>query len=72
MNKRIALLITTLFTSILSATAVAAEPVSTVIIANEGIGFSRMEDGKVIAYDTVAAFENNEIVVANCAAHSVE
>ncbi|MFM1896580.1 MAG: hypothetical protein RLZZ385_1654 [Pseudomonadota bacterium] len=42
------------------------------VINNEGIGFSRMEDGRVIAYDTVAAYENHEIIVANCDAYKVE
>ena len=72
MKKSIAILSTTLFASLLSAAIMAAEPVATTIIANEGIGFSRMEDGKVIAYDTVAAFENNQIVVADCAAHKAD
>jgi len=50
----------------------AAEPVAQAIIANEGIGFSRMEEGRVVAYDTVAAYENHQILVADCNAHSVD
>lgn len=72
MNTRIALFVTTLLASTLSAGASAADPVSTIIIANEGIGFSRMEDSKVIAYDAVAAYENNQILVADCAAHKAD
>lgn len=37
------------------------------IINNDGIGFSRMDDGKVIAYDLVAAYDEHMVVEANCA-----
>jgi YHS domain-containing protein len=49
----------------------AADPVADRIINNEGIGFSRLESGQIIAYDTVAAY-NHQIVEADCSAHSVQ
>lgn len=36
------------------------------IINNNGIGFSRMADGELIAYDLVAAYDEHMIVEANC------
>ena len=53
-----------------SFSSYAADPVAKAIIENDGIGFSRMADGELIAYDTVAAFEDNAIVIADCDAHS--
>lgn len=61
----------TLAALMLPLAATAAEPVAA-IIANQGIGFSRMEEGKVIAYDTVAAYEQHQILVADCSAHKVD
>src|SRR5690606_40192794 len=37
------------------------------IINNDGIGFSRMQDGQLMAYDLVAAYDEHSIVVADCA-----
>lgn len=56
----------------ISGSIFAAEPVAPAVINNEGIGFSRIEDGRVIAYDTVAAYEEHQILVANCDAYKVE
>lgn len=53
-------------------TAQAAEPVAKAIIENDGIAFSRMDNGRLIAYDTVAAFEDNMSLVADCSAYSTE
>ena len=36
------------------------------IINNQGIGFSRMDDGAVIAYDLVEAYDNHTVALANC------
>lgn len=41
------------------------------IITNEGIGFSRIADDEVIAYDLVEAYDNHSITVADCSAHQV-
>lgn len=41
------------------------------IITNDGIGFSRVADGEVIAYDLVEAYDNHSITVADCTAHQV-
>jgi len=38
------------------------------IINNQGIGFSRMDDGAVIAYDLVEAYDNHIVALANCGA----
>ncbi|MCB1672807.1 MAG: hypothetical protein R3F41_04825 [Gammaproteobacteria bacterium] len=56
----------------LSLTVQAADPVAKAIIENNGIGFSRMEEGQVVAYDTVAAYDQHQIVIADCRAHSVD
>lgn len=45
----------------------AAQKVPDAIINNDGIGFSRMVDGKLVAYDLVAAYDDNAIVEADCA-----
>ena len=58
-----ALLILTL--SVLPGTVTAAESYPA-IIANDGIAFSRMDEGQMIAYDTVAAYDEHQILVANC------
>jgi YHS domain-containing protein len=50
----------------------AADAVAKAIIENQGIGFSRVDNGRVIAYDTVAAFENHQVLVADCSSYSVE
>ncbi|MDO8270986.1 MAG: hypothetical protein Q7U82_03575 [Gammaproteobacteria bacterium] len=60
-----------LLSAILPSSASAAE-LPTAIIANEGIGFSRMEEGKVIAYDLVDAYDTHKITVADCAAHKAD
>jgi hypothetical protein len=45
-----------------------AQEIPDAIINNDGIGFSRMADGHVVAYDLVAAYDDNAIVEADCAA----
>ncbi|MGD8602298.1 MAG: hypothetical protein PVF19_13165 [Gemmatimonadota bacterium] len=63
---------------VLAVTAVAAPAsaqqvqVPDAIINNDGIGFSRMADGQLVAYDLVAAYDDNAIVEANCAAFKVQ
>lgn len=42
------------------------------IINNEGIGFSRMADGDLIAYDLVSAYDDHTIVEADCDAYQSE
>ena len=61
----------TLLSTMLPSSASAAD-LPTAIIANEGIGFSRMEEGKVIAYDLVDAYDSHKITVADCAAHKAD
>ncbi len=54
-----------------ASVASAAEAIP-VYINNNGIAFSRMQDGQVIAYDPVAAFDENTIAVADCNAFKAE
>ncbi|MEZ5488746.1 MAG: hypothetical protein R3F50_00305 [Gammaproteobacteria bacterium] len=46
-----------------------AQQVPDAIINNDGIGFSRMADGQLIAYDLVAAYDEHMIVEADCSAY---
>lgn len=46
----------------------AAQQMPDAIINNNGVGFSRMVDGQRVAYDLVAAYDDNAIVEADCAA----
>jgi len=46
----------------------AAQQVPDAIINNDGVGFSRMADGRLVAYDLVAAYDDHAIVEADCAA----
>jgi hypothetical protein len=43
-----------------------------IMINNNGIAFSRMEEGQVIAYDTVAAFDSHAVMLADCSAHKTD
>ena len=45
-----------------------AQQIPDAIINNDGIGFSRMADGNLVAYDLVAAYDEHMIVEANCEA----
>lgn len=47
----------------------AAQQVPDAIINNDGIGFSRTVDGQTVAYDLVAAYDENAVVQADCAAY---
>ena len=38
------------------------------IINNDGIGFSRMVEGNLVAYDLVTAYDEHMVVEANCSA----
>lgn len=58
--------------SVCSGMSFAADAAPQAIIANEGIGFSRMEEGKVIAYDLVAAYDTHQVVIADCSAHKAD
>lgn len=60
------------YATTISFSAQAADPVAKAIIENDGIGFSRVDNGEVIAYDTVAAFEDNATVVADCSSYSTD
>ena len=42
------------------------------MINNNGIAFSRMEEGQVIAYDPVAAFDSHTVMLADCSAHKTD
>ena len=55
----------------LSSTASAAEAIP-VMINNNGIAFSRMQDGQVIAYDPVAAYDEHTVQVADCNAFKAD
>jgi len=46
----------------------AAQQIPDAIINSNGIGFSRMADGQLVAYDLVEAYDNHAIVQADCAA----
>ena len=59
----------------ISGTAVAAEAEAQpqpIIINNNGIAFSRLEEGQVLAYDPVAAFDAHTVQIADCNAHKVD
>lgn len=43
-----------------------------IMINNNGIAFSRMEEGQVIAYDPVAAFDSHSVMLADCSAHKTD
>ena len=43
-----------------------AQQIPDAIINNDGMGFSRMADGTLIAYDLVAAYDEHMINEANC------
>lgn len=45
-----------------------AQQIPDAIINNDGIGFSRMADGNLVAYDLVSAYDEHMIVEANCGA----
>ncbi len=48
---------------------VAAQEVPDAIIQNDGIGFSRMIDNELVAFDLVAAYDDHAIVEADCSAY---
>lgn len=66
-------LLTTLATGLFlfSLTAQAQNETHPAIITNDGIGFSRMAEDEVIAYDLVEAYDNHSIAVADCSSHQV-
>ena len=66
-------LLTTLATGLmlLSVSAHSQTETHPAIITNDGIGFSRVADETVIAYDLVEAYDNHSITVADCSAHKV-
>lgn len=67
MRNRLLIVIAT-FAAFLSMTAPAlAQQTPDAIINNDGIGFSRMADGNLVAYDLVAAYDEHMIIEANCA-----
>lgn len=49
----------------MNATAL-AQQIPDAIINNDGVGFSRMADGELVAYDLVAAYDEHSILEANC------
>lgn len=54
-----------------SLAAQAQDETHPAIITNDGIGFSRVADDEVIAYDLVEAYDHHRTTVADCAAHQV-
>lgn len=72
MSNRVLATLATLTIILLPSFLQAAEPVADAIINNEGIGFSRMDNSRLIAYDTVAAYEDHQVLVADCSAYGVD
>lgn len=68
MKTRMLVTIASLLTLICVNSPVFAQQTPDAIINNDGIGFSRMADGKLMAYDLVAAYDEHMIVEANCSA----
>jgi len=68
MSRNISLLTALALALAGAPTLATAQQVYDAIINNDGIGFSRMADGHVVAYDLVSAYDDNAIVEADCAA----
>lgn len=68
MKNRLLITLATLSTLLFVGTPAFAQQLPDAIINNDGIGFSRMADGNLVAYDLVAAYDEHMIVEANCGA----
>ena len=68
MKHRLLIEIATFATLLGFSAAAFAQQMPDAIINNDGIGFSRMADGNLVAYDLVAAYDEHMIVEANCGA----
>lgn len=69
MKHRLLTAVATFATLLGFSAPVLAQQIPDAIINNDGIGFSRMADGNLVAYDLVAAYDEHMIVEANCAAY---
>jgi len=67
MSRNISLL-PLLVLALAGSPALAARQVPDAIINNDGIGFSRIVDGQLVAHDLVAAYDDHAIIEADCAA----
>lgn len=68
MKNQFLIAVSTLAALFLVSAPALAQQIPDAIINNDGIGFSRMADGNLVAYDLVAAYDENMIVEANCTA----
>lgn len=70
--KTLALVVLVCF-GVFPAVAIAANEEHLEIIVNKGIAFSQAKkDGTIVVYDTVAAFDEHQIAVADCARFKTE
>ena len=68
MSRKLSLLPVLVLALAGSPALAAAQQMPDAIINNNGIGFSRMADGQLVAYDLVEAYDNNAIIQADCSA----
>lgn len=68
MKNRFFITMSTLAALMLVGAPALAQSLPDAIINNDGVGFSRMADGKLVAYDLVAAYDEHMIVEADCGA----
>ena len=68
MKNRLLILIATMVALFGINAPALAQQVPDAIISNDGIGFSRMADDILVAYDLVAAYDEHAILDANCSA----
>ena len=68
MNNRLLIAISSFAALFLVGAPALAQQLPDAIINNDGIGFSRMADGNLVAYDLVAAYDEHMIAEANCGA----
>lgn len=66
MSRNISLLPVLVLALASAPVVVSAQQMPDAIINNDGIGFSRMADGQLVAYDLVAAYDDHSIVEADC------
>lgn len=71
MNSRNLLTVLATGFFLFSLSAQAQDETHPAIITHDGIGFSRVADDEVIAYDLVEAYDHHRITVADCTAHQV-
>jgi hypothetical protein len=72
MKNRLLITIATMAALVGMATPALAQQMPDAIINNDGIGFSRMAEGTLVAYDLVAAYDEQLIVEANCGAFKAD